>query len=281
MAPAGRRTLVLGGGGVLGVAWEHGVLEGLRREGVELASADTVIGTSAGSSVGARITTADMSAAYDEQLQPPTAEVAGAWSPVTMLRLALLALRPGDRARKWQRFGRAAARAHAPDSGLARDRFAANRARIGDAGWPDRDLRITAVDGGSGEFVVLDRGSGVPLLDAVAASCAVPLVWPPVLLHGRLHVDGGMRSPVNADLAEGAERVVVLAPLTQAFSREHGLEQQLARVGAARSSVVTPDEVARRAMGRNPLDPSRRAITAREGLRQGHECAQRVAAAWD
>ena len=56
--------------------------------------------------------------------------------------------------------------------------------------WPDRVLRVTAIDTATGEFVVFDRDSGVGLIDAVAASCAVPGAWPPVTiagpaLHGR------------------------------------------------------------------------------------------------
>ena len=61
---------------------------------------------------------------------------------------------------------------------------------------------ITAVDAVTGEFTVFTADSGVDLVDAVAASCAVPGVWPPVTIGDRRFVDGGVRSPVNADLAE-------------------------------------------------------------------------------
>ena len=77
-------------------------------------------------------------------------------------------------------------------------------ARLPTAAWPARRLLVTAVDAASGEFVVFDAGSGVSLVDAVGASCAVPGVWPPVTVGGRRFVDGGVRSPVNADLAAGA-----------------------------------------------------------------------------
>src|SRR5918995_3358216 len=69
--------------------------------------------------------------------------------------------------------------------------------------WPDRDLRISAVDAESGEFRVLDRTSGVPLLQAVAARCAVPRVYPPVTIGGRRYVDGGMRPAAHPHPAEG------------------------------------------------------------------------------
>ena len=52
-------------------------------------------------------------------------------------------------------------------------------ARLPAAGWPGRDLRIPAVDAVTGEVVIFTRDSGVTLVDAVTASCAVPGIWPP------------------------------------------------------------------------------------------------------
>ena len=51
------RALVLGGGGVTGVAWELGILAGLAGAGADLSDADLVVGTSAGSAVAAQLTT--------------------------------------------------------------------------------------------------------------------------------------------------------------------------------------------------------------------------------
>ena len=65
--------LVLGGGGVTGIAWELGILKGLRDHGVDLTTADTVIGTSAGSVVGAQITSVvDLDDLFEEQTRPRT-----------------------------------------------------------------------------------------------------------------------------------------------------------------------------------------------------------------
>src|SRR5215469_4898613 len=50
-------ALVLGAGGVTGIAWETGLLKGLRDAGLDLTGADLVVGTSAGSVVAAQITT--------------------------------------------------------------------------------------------------------------------------------------------------------------------------------------------------------------------------------
>lgn len=271
------RALVLGGGGVTGVAWELGVLEGLRREGVDLSVAETVIGTSAGAVVGTRITTGSLETAYDEQTRPATHEIAVSFGMATQIRLGIMLARPGHEDAKWRRVGKVALDAH-PESGDAR--LEVIRSRIGEPAWPDRDLRITAIDIDEGALVVFDRTSGVSLLEAVAASCAVPLVWPPVRIAGTTYVDGGVRSPANADLAAGASTVVVLAPLTRAATREHALAKQLARTGATRTLVAAPDADAEQVMGPHALDPSRRTAAAETGLRQGKLLASEIAAVW-
>ena len=70
-----RTALVLGGGGITGIAWELGVLAGLADAGVDLTGADLVVGTSAGSVVGAQITCGgDLGALFERQLEPPTEE---------------------------------------------------------------------------------------------------------------------------------------------------------------------------------------------------------------
>jgi NTE family protein len=268
---------VLGGGGVTGVAWELGILAGLAEHGVDLTDADTVIGTSAGSVVGTRITTGTLADAYADQLRAPDGELAAKLGPTTMIKLGIMLARRGDQAARWRKVGAASTKAHPepPDA-----RRAVIRSRIGDPAWPDRDLRVTAVDTDRGEFVVFDRTSGVSLLDAVSASCAVPLVWPPVPINGTTYVDGGIRSPANADLAEGAEVVVVLAPGTQTVSREHSIGRQLARTGATRTYVITPDDEALTEMGSNVLDPKHRKASALTGMRQGLRLASEVAEVW-
>ncbi|WP_246004051.1 patatin-like phospholipase family protein [Nocardioides marmoriginsengisoli] len=271
------RALVLGGGGVTGVAWELGVLEGLRRSGVDLTAADLVIGTSAGSVVGTRITTGPLDAAYDDQLRPADGELAAKLGPTTLLKLGVMLARRGEQSAKWRKVGKAALAAH-PEPADAR--LAVIRSRIGEPEWPERDLRITAVDVDRGEFTVFDRTSGVSVLDAVAASCAVPLVWPPVRIGGTTYVDGGARSATNADLAEGADTVVVLAPTTLAVSRDQSVARQLERTGASRTHVISPDAIAGKAMGTNALDPSRRRASAETGLRQGTLIAEELAPIW-
>lgn len=272
-----RRALVLGGGGVTGVAWELGILEGLRRAGVDLTDADTVIGTSAGSVVGTRVARGEVTIGYDGQLRPPDGEIPAKLGLTTLLRLAVMLARRGEPSAKWKRVGAAALAAH-PEGPEARREVI--RGRIGDGPWPDTDLRIVAVDTDRGELVVFTRESGVSLLDACTASCAVPLVWPPVPINGTTYVDGGIRSPANADLAEGADVVLVLAPTTVTLSREHAIARQLERTGATRTLVVTPDARATKEMGTNALDPAHRRASAETGLRQSAQVLDEVAALW-
>lgn len=276
-----RKALVLGGGGVTGVAWELGVLCGLRERGVDLTGADLVVGTSAGAVVGAQVATGvDPEERYAAQLVPPDDEVAAALGKGTLLRLGLAALTGGrDPQRMRARVGRFALRARTEP---AASRIAVIGRRLPVQEWPERDLRITAVDAHTGELVVLDRHSGAPLVEAVAASCAVPGVWAPVRTGGRTLVDGGVRSPANADLAAGCDRVVVLAPLVRGIGPVVGVAPQVAalRARGVRVALVSPDAEALAAIGRNVLDPARRAAAARAGRAQAAALPD-VAEVWD
>lgn len=281
--PVTRTGLVLGGGGITGIAWEIGLLKGLRDQGLDLSGADLVVGTSAGSVVGAQVTSGvDLDDLYAEQTRPADAELGADYGPRQMLGLAVLLMLPASGRGRRRRLGRAAKRAH-PGPATDRLRVIRSRLRTGTGEpmtWPERDLRITAVDADSGSFTVFDRAGGVDLVDAVAASCAVPLVWPPVEIDGRHYIDGGMRSAANADLATGCDAVVTIAPLTRALSRHHALSAQLERTGAPSTALVSPDRDALRAIGRNVLDPSRREAAAEAGLVQSATVVDRVAAAW-
>ncbi len=274
-----RRALVLGGGGVTGIAWETGLLAGLAEAGIDLSSADVIVGTSAGSVVGAQISSgAKLNDLYLAQLADPTGEIAARMGPTTTLRFVAAMAWPGDEQRARARLGRAALKARTvPEA----ERRAAISTRLPSASWPERRLLITAVDAETGELRVFDREGGVPLPDAVAASCAVPLVWPPISIDGRRYIDGGVRSVANADLAAGCDRVVVLAPVTFALRRSARIASQLASLGAGvRSVVVSPDSQARQAIGGNVLDPAHRVAAARAGHAQSAGVAESIAAIW-
>jgi NTE family protein len=275
----GGRALVLGGGGVTGIAWETGLLAGLAEAGVDLTSADLVVGTSAGSVVGAQILSGvSVQDLYAEQLTEPRAERAAKMGATITLRFAATLLWPGGEERARARLGRAALKARTvPES----ERKAIIKQRLPADSWPERRLLITAVDAETGELRVFDRDGGVSLLEAVAASCAVPLVWPPISIDGHRYIDGGVRSIANADLATGCDRVVVVAPVTFALRKSGRIENQLATLGSGtRSVVISPDAEARKAIGSNVLDPAQRVASARAGHAQSAAVAASVAEAW-
>lgn len=275
-----KRALVLGGGGITGIAWEIGILTGLAEAGVDLTGADVIVGTSAGSVVGSLVAGGTpLAQLYAGQVRELTGdEISARFRPLDMLRFFYAALWPGSDEAARRRMGRMALRVGRGSEALRRGVM---QSRLGDRTWPERDLLITAVDADTGEPRVFDRRSGVPLLDAVHASCAVPLVWPPVEIEGHRYMDGGMRSITNADLAAGCDRVVVIAPVTVAFRRSGRIARQLASLGPqVRSVVISPDDAARAAIGRNVLSPVTRAASARAGHAQGKREARRVAGPW-
>ncbi|MBQ1070384.1 patatin-like phospholipase family protein [Micromonospora sp. D75] len=274
------RALVLGGGGVTGVAWELGLLAGLAGHGLRLDEAELVVGTSAGSVVGAQVRSGTpVTQLYEAQLRPPREEVPARLGTGVLLRWAWAGGRGRDAARARARIGAMALSARTPSE---QSRRAVIAARLPSSDWPAARLLVTAVDAASGEFVVFDADSGASLVDAVGASCAVPGVWPPVTIGDRRFVDGGVRSPVNADLAAGCERVVVLAPTRAAVGPMPRLSAQVTarRAAGARVAVVSPDRAARTAIGRNVLDPARRAASARAGFAQADTVADEVAGVW-
>ena len=114
----------------------------------------------------------------------------------------------------------------------------------------------------------------------MAASCAVPGIWPPVSIGDRRYVDGGVRSSSNAHLAEGHDRVLVLSPMNPALVA--GQAEELAALEASGSEVIViqADAGALAAMGDNPLDPAFRAASVDEGLRQGAALASVVRDGW-
>ncbi|WP_327131196.1 patatin-like phospholipase family protein [Streptomyces sp. NBC_01343] len=278
---SGDTALVLGGGGLTGVGWEAGILYGLAEAGVDLTAADLVVGTSAGSVVGAQLTSGLLSPRelYERQLGDPAGEVAARLGTGLIARYAVAMVRSRDPKAYRRRVG---ALALAADTGEEAERRKVLEARLVSHAWPGRRLVVTAVDALTGELAAFDRESGAGLVDAVSASCAVPGVWPPVTVGGRRFIDGGIRSATNADLASGCARVVILAPMALGSGLVPSPAAQAARLreAGARVLLITPSAQARKAFGRNVLDPARRDPAARAGLAQAAEHAAEAAAVW-
>lgn len=279
------RALVLGGGGVAGIAWMTGLLFGLSEEGVELRNTDLILGTSAGSAVAAQLgCPLSLEELYRRQVDPAlqTREI----TPDPRLLQQLLGAfptvaTPCDRAELTRKVGQWALRAPTVTEAVRRSVIAN---RLPSHAWPDRLVRITAVDTESGETSVFDRYSGTPLVDAIAASCAVPGIWPPVTIDGHRYMDGGVRSSDNADLAQGFARIVILSPngLRADEIVAFPLQQQLDTLknAGAQTYVVEPDQPSRTAIGINPLLPETRKPAAEAGRAQAKPIADDLSHFW-
>ncbi|MDP3711014.1 MAG: patatin-like phospholipase family protein [Mycobacteriales bacterium] len=277
------RALVLGGGGLAGIGWEIGVLAGLASAGVDVREADLLVGTSAGSAVASQLgRDASLEDVYAEQLLPPDGEIAVEFDIATIGMAFLAAMEGGPTQQELlARVGRMALDA---DTLHEADRLAVIAERLRSHDWPATRLLVTAVEATTGVFRAFSADDGVSLVQAVAASCAVPMVWPPVTIGASRWMDGGMRSSTNADLAAGHDRVLVVAPLTVPAGSPvgAGLEDEVADLesGGSQVVVVKGDTEALRAFGSNPLDPATRGPSARIGYAHGVRVADQVRTLW-
>ncbi len=270
---SGRKALVLGGGGLTGIAWITGMMLGLARAGVRLAGFDMILGTSAGAAAGAQFAQgALLDELYRRQTEPALQGAEIAPAPGLMEALRAEVARHADVTDPVERMRRVGKYALAVSMVSEAERLAVIAGRLDGPEWPDQPLGLVAVDAESGETVVFTRGSGATLTEAVAASCAVPGVWPPARIAGRRYIDGGVRSPENLDLLVGFKRVLVISPKgdTPGIFVAGSLRAEIAAVEAAGGviHVIAPDDAAREAMGANSLDPDVRIPSARAGLRQ-------------
>lgn len=290
--PRGERALVLGGGGSSGNAWLIGVVAGLFDAGLDVTDADLIVGTSAGATAAAQITSAippellaaTLSAAPPQRTGPIT--LGGGRSPAAehLERMSRIISAAEDAADMRRRMGAVALEMAAASESSASPRWRATvAARLPGHQWPERALLITVVDARTGEPVLLDRSSGVDLVDAVAASTAG---GPAYSIGDHRYIDGGYRSIDNADLAAGHERVLVLSPLggTSLHPRQWGthLAAQVddLRAGGSRVETVVPDPGSEHLFGANAMDVSLRPAAARAGYDQGSSLAAPITDFW-
>jgi NTE family protein len=229
--------LVLGAGGVMGGAWLTGGLHALATEtGWDPASADYVVGTSAGSMMSALLASgvppwfmvahsagesfegladatgrpakeADRAAGATFRLQramPPVGP--GSW------RLIAGSLRAPNRSRPT-----ALVAGWLPRGVISTEPLKDTVRRTVPEGWADHpNLWIVACDYATGRRVAFGRDDAprADLADAVAASCAIPGFYHPVTIAGRRYVDGGLWSTSNLDILRNAalDLVVCLNP---------------------------------------------------------------------
>lgn len=277
---------MLAGGGIAGIAWETGILRGIADASPAAASlllgSDVLVGTSAGSTVAAQIGSgAPLAELFDRQVAEASAEIDSGVSVEAITAMFLRALAEpyadsSDQTR--QRLQRIGAVALATETVPPPVRRRVIAQRLPSHAWPHRALRVTAVDVATGELVVFDRESGVDLVDAVAASCAVPGAWPPVAIDGRRYMDGGVAGLVNLGVAADCDTAVVLVPSgvdTPSPFGDGPAAEIAAFTGATFAVFADPDSLA--AFGPNPLDPACRVVSALAGREQGRREASAVA----
>jgi NTE family protein len=219
-------TLVLGGGGVPGLAYLAGALTALRDRGIDPASAELVIGTSAGALIGALLRTGcpvDQLAerAIGQRLLLGEAPVLSrTWqTPAELaLRTAGASWVLGRSVWRLPLPGPPAALSRVFPGGLATPSDPANIDSLPQQ-WPQRPLWAVAVNLDRGRRVALGRhpaDRAKPFPRAVRASTAVPGVFAPVRFDDRILVDGGVHSPTNLDLAVLAQpgTVICIAPMS-------------------------------------------------------------------
>jgi NTE family protein len=276
-----KRALVLAGGGLAGIAWETGILRGIADEAPGTAKAllesDVLVGTSAGSTVAAQLGSGlGLDVLFDQQATASSAELnpGVGVEEITELFVTAMLTPNTTKAEKLQKIGAVALSTRTVTEEVRRD-VIAQRLPLHD--WPDRVLRISAIDTDTGELVTFDRNSGVDLVDAVAASCAVPAVWPPVTIAERRYMDGGVGSSVNMALANDCDVAVVLVPSGRSVPSPFGggAAEEIEAFGGSAFGVFADDESIA-AFGRNPLDPACRKPSALAGREQGRRIAAAV-----
>lgn len=251
------RGLSLGGGGLFFVAWQLGYLQTLASQGVGLASADRVVGTSAGSMVASALTTGRLNRLHGQvSLLGKAPILVSAMAPASRLRpsqeraLGLFLKASDGEPATVQEIGFAALAAATPSAATMRRNIALV---LGATRWTSGALRITCVDAYTGERCVVGPDSRVAVPRAVAASSAVPGIFPPQTIGDRPCMDGGVSGTgTHLDLLAGARRVVVLA-LTDGSDMNEGMmtlapsagSREVADLRASGTSVLlrTPAEV--------------------------------------
>jgi NTE family protein len=290
-APSGR-ALVLAGGGAAGNAWQIGLVAGLADAGIDLTDAELVVGTSAGATVAAQITSArpaDLYAAVSaEAPRPPSASgrpgAAPGVSGQGYLHWSNEIIAASDSAADMRRrMGAAALERDASDGADAARWREVVATRLPSRHWPQQRVLVTAVDARTGEPVVFDRDSGIDLVDAVAASTSA---MTPYRIGDDRYLNGGYRRSENADLAAGYATVLVLSPFGGRSRMKAEWRMDLAsqvtelRAAGSRVETVFPDAGAGDVFDAGALDPSTRRQAARGGYAQGQRLAEPLADLW-
>ena len=301
-----RRGLVLGGGGVLGAAWMVGALAALEESlGVDLREVEAIVGTSAGSVVGALLAAG---VGVDElrrhQLGEPLTDgllagfewdyeraTGGGRPPRPRPGLGSAGLLARNVAHLRRLPPTAVLSALLPEGRGSLASVGAMVRHVVPSGWVQREgLQVVTMDYETGRRVAFGR-LGAPeadLADAVMASCAIPGWYQPVRIGADRYVDGGACSSTSVDLLAGLglDEVWVIAPsVSFAVDAPDALATRLERqwrtrvtrrclrevakvhAGGTEVTVVGPGPEDLEAIGGNLMDVGRRRAVLETSLR--------------
>jgi NTE family protein len=280
-----RVGLILGGGGEVGIAWEIGVLAALEKEaGFKANACEVIAGTSAGAIVGACV------AQGRSVLDLANLDRAGNGVPVgagfgggaattpTIPQDIIVALMSTDGTleERGARLGRLALKTKV---GLDEAAFVGGfRKMLGTDEWPQVDFRPTAVNTETGATTLWDSRSGIALDAAVASSCSVPGVFPPVGFAGHHYIDVPRR-PFSADLikSKSLDAVIFIGLILPILANNNDQKTELERAAGGRlhtASVTGGPGIA--LISNNLLDHSARARAVQIGLEDGGRAAAAV-----
>ncbi|MDQ4490007.1 patatin-like phospholipase family protein [Sinomonas sp. ASV486] len=312
------RALILGSGGHTAIGWEVGVLHGLAAGGVDVQNWDYIVGSSAGSFVGARLAAGLLDATYTDLTSgDPAVEraafAAGMGNSLPYLlslrgqigRAAVQAWIAGAVVRRFAGSARlgglrplravpaALGRALGPGRLTAREMTDLAALAVGlrqrqaacyeaywagklmpEADWPSMRLGIIAFCSSLGQRRVIEATDGVPLARAVAASTSIPGLVGAVEIGGRHHIDCGALDSTSADLADGFDDVLILAP--DANPGELARTVPTLEAGGSRVRVIAPSDPASFGEGVQHLDVSRVPAATALGVRDGREAVERL-----
>jgi NTE family protein len=286
------RALVLGGGGPVGRAWQTGLIVGFIEAGIDFSAADLIVGTSAGAIVGAEIALhhpmSDFVPATPSAAPagPPAAPPAGIQQ--LMAAIAAVAASPTPEL-ELKRIGQIAINANTPSEEIALGR--PNLAGVAGSPWPP-NLQATSVSTSTGLLQVWTAQSGVPLEKGLAASSALPGVWPAITIGADRYMDGGVSGMLHVDLARGYSRVVVVScfsvedvgPSDPRHAGNKALLGDIEMLGYTGSAVevIAPDQafLSLTKGGAMMLNPALEAPAFDLGRQQAHNEAARIRSIW-